>query len=133
MAKQEQRLVDPNAFGGGGPKLEPDDLEESVAVLTIAAYDEMDVDDSDRPGQTRRTACLRFEETEDKALWLNKTGIKTLVSRLGPDAAKWPGQKVPVERVTRSFRGQTVKKVDVMPEDEWDDYLKPRRAGKKAR
>jgi hypothetical protein len=122
----EKKLVDPNAFGGGGPKLEQSDLEADVAVLTIAQYDEMDVDDSDT-GATRRTACLRFTETGDRALWLNKTAIKTLVEKLGNDAAAWTGAKVPVEKVTRQFRGQRFPKVDIVPAEEWDDYLKPQR------
>jgi hypothetical protein len=126
MTQQEKQVVDPNAFGGGGPKLEQSDLEADVAVLTVAQYEEMDVDDSDTGG-TRRTACLRFTETGDRALWLNKTGVKTLGEKLGNDAGKWTGAKVPVEKVTRQFRGQRFAKVDIVPPEEWDEYLKPPR------
>jgi hypothetical protein len=129
MTKQQKRIVDPNAFGSSSDKITQEDLEQDVAILTVAQYDEMDVDDGDTGG-TRRAACLKFTETGEKVLWLNKTAIKTLVERLGNDPDAWTGQKVPVEKVTKQFRGQKFPKVDIVPMEEWDDYLKPRRGRK---
>ena len=114
-------MIDPNRFGGSRPKLEQDDLEEDVAILTIATVEEVNVkaDDGDRT-----SLVLTFDETEDKALWLNVTQIKSLVTMLGNDEKKWPGSKIPVERHDSEFRGKTFPKVRVMLADEWQDIFK---------
>jgi hypothetical protein len=131
MAKQAQGGFDPNSLGGARPKVTPDDLEADVAVLTVAGFEEFDVDDPESATGKRHTAVLTFQETGDKVLYLNKTQGESLVERLGKDPNAWTGQKVPVEKITTQYRGQKFPKVAVVPAEEWDDYLKPsRRRGK---
>lgn len=110
--------VDVSKFGSSAPKLTPDDIEDA-AILTIAAYEEVEVDDSDAESGKRLSATLRFEETGDKVLWLNKGMIESLVEGLGDDADNWIGQQVPVEPYTASFGSKKFPKVRVMPHEEW--------------
>lgn len=132
------RKVDTSKFGSSAPKLMPDDLEEDVAILTIAKYEEVMVDDDEVEGGKRQSATLKFAETGDKVIWLNKGMVESLVEQLGDDADKWAGQKIPVERHTATFGNKKFPKVRVMPSEEWDKTFKeanvrrsPRPAGAK--
>ncbi len=113
-------------FGSSTPKLTPDDLEADVAILTVADFETVDVDDDNAEGGKRKSATLTFEETEDRVLWLNKGMIEALIERLGDNTDKWKGQKVPVEKYTARFRGKSYPKVRVMMAEEWDDVLAPK-------
>lgn len=116
--------VDPGAFGKARPKIEPDDLEDDVAVLTIAAYDQVEVDDPESPTGKRLTGCLTFQESGDKVIWLNKTQADALVERLGDDSDKWIGKQVPVEKTVTKFRGKDFPKVVIVGDpSKWDGYL----------
>ncbi len=115
-------MIEPGRFSGSRPRLEQDDLEEDVAILTIATVEEVNVKQDD--GGERPSLVCTFDETEDKALWLNVTQIKALVQMLGNDEKKWPGCKVPVERHEAEFRGKTYHKVRVMLADEWQGIFK---------
>ncbi len=122
------RKVDTSKFGSSAPKLEPDDLEEDAAILTLDKYEEVLVDDDtvkggDHPGK-RQSATIRFRETGEKVLWLNKGMAETLVEQLGDDADAWAGQKVPVERHVASFGNKKYPKVRVMPSEQWDAAFK---------
>lgn len=114
------RKVDASKFGSSAPKLTQEDLEEDAAILTLAAYDEVSVDDDEAEGGKRQSATLRFEETGDKVLWLNKGMVETLVEQLGADADEWIGQKIPVEKYVARFNNQKYPKVRVIPSEEWD-------------
>jgi hypothetical protein len=116
--------VDASKFGSSAPKLMPEDLEEDVAILTVAQYEEVSVDDDNAEGGKRQSATLKFVETGDKVVWLNKGMVETLVEQLGDDADKWAGQKVPVERHVASFGNKKYPKVRVMVSDEWDKTFK---------
>lgn len=118
------RKVDSTKFGATAPKLTPEDLEEDAAILTIASYDEIEVDDEESESGKRQSATLRFEETGDKVVWLNKGMVETLVEQLGDDADKWIGQKCPVERHVAKFGNKKFPKVRVMPSEEWDKAFK---------
>lgn len=125
------RKVDSNKFGSSAPKLEPDDLEEEAAILTIAKYEEVWVDDKNAPptpehpkGGKRLSATLQFTETGDKVLWLNKGMVESLVEQLGDDADKWMGQKIPVERHIARFGSEKFPKVRVMPSEDWEKAFK---------
>lgn len=118
------RKVDASKFGSAAPKLMPEDLEEDAAILTIAEYDEADVDDDEAEGGKRTAAYITFEETGDKRIWLNKGMVETLIEQLGDDADKWIGQKVPVEKHEAKFKGRTYPKVRVMLSEEWDQAFK---------
>jgi hypothetical protein len=116
--------VDASKFGSSAPKLMPEDLEEDAAFLTIAKYEEVMVDDDEAEGGKRQSATLKFQETGDKVIWLNKGMVETLVEQLGDDAEKWAGQKIPVERHVATFGNKKFPKVRVMPSEEWDKAFK---------
>lgn len=122
--KKESRKVDVSRFGSSAPKLEPDDLEEDFAFLTISEYDEVDVEDEEAKDGVRHSATLRFEETGEKVVWLNKGMAETLVEQLGDDPDKWTGQKIPVERHVAKFGSKKFPKVRVCESSEWDKLFK---------
>lgn len=115
--------VNPDAFGHTRPRLEPDDLEEDVAVLTIAEYEEIEVDDASTESGKRMSALLTFEETGEKVVWLNKTAITALVEYYGDDSDQWLGQPCPVESVRGTAFGKAYHKVNVVPQDAWPEYV----------
>lgn len=119
MGKQ----FDPDKLGKGAPKLLPEDLEGDTAILTVAEYDEQEVDDDEAPEGKRLAAWLLFEETGDKRLYLNKTMGTTLVERFGKSVDDWKGEKVPVESAKEKFGKNTFHKVRVVGNDEWDDVM----------
>lgn len=116
--------VDTSKFGSSAPKLMPEDLEEDVAILTIAKYEEVMVDDDEAEGGKRQSATLKFNETGEKVVWLNKGMVEALVEQLGDDSDKWVGQKIPVERHTATFGNKKFPKVRVVPAEEWDKLFK---------
>jgi hypothetical protein len=116
--------VDPSKFGSSAPKLMPEDLEEDAAILTIAKYEEVMVDDDEAEGGKRQSATLKFVETGDKVVWLNKGMVEALVEQLGDDSDKWAGQKCPVERHVATFGNKKYPKVRVMMSEEWDRAFK---------
>ena len=115
--------VNPDAHGTARPKIEPDDLEEDVAVLTIAEYSEMEVDDAGTDSGKRLSACLIFQETGEKVCWLNKTAISALVHYYGDESDAWEGQPCPVEKVQGVAFGKSYSKVGVVPMDAWPEYI----------
>lgn len=117
--------VNKEQFTNRRPKLEQEHLEEDATILTIAEVDVIKLDD-------REAIVLAFEETGDYVLWPNKTGIITLIDKLGDDTDEWIGQKVPVMKVTETYKGESFDKVAVAKLDEWDNIIKPKRAPLKA-
>lgn len=112
--------LDLDKYGKERPKFTQDDIEEGdVAIVTAASFEELVFDG-------RPSAIMTFEESGDKALWLSKTDLKSLVERLGDVPSKWSGKRVVVEKVKREYKGQTYNKVGIAPADEWDTYLNPR-------
>lgn len=130
------RKINPDSYGSSTPKIRQEDLEEDVAVVTIASFDEAMVDDDDAPEGKRRSAYLTFAETGDKVLWLNKTQIVSLVEKLGDNVDNWIGEQVPIRKHTSTFGSKKYPKVIVCPAEEWDEYLGGRRkkvGGKRGR
>ena len=115
--------VDPNEYGSGEQraKLTPEVLgSPETAVLTVQeARTGIETVDG------RRAALLVFEEQPDHVYWLNKTGISTLVERLGGDDSDWIGRQVPLIRVQASnpSTGGSVVTFHVAPLTEWDELL----------
>ena len=122
MSKSPQ-YADPNELGGGPPKLTPDDLEGDAAILTISSFERGEVDDPESKTGTRVVYQLTFEETGDRVLYLNKGMTQSLVSRLGKNTTAWVGQRVPVEVYPWRFKGQSGRKVGILPAEEWDEAL----------
>ena len=121
-------------FGKSRAKITPEDLEGDVAILTIASYEQMELDDAEAEGGKRTSAVLTFQETGDKVIWLNKTQVDALIARLGDESDDWAGQKVPVEKVVATFGKNKYPKVVVVGDpDEWDAYLNNGGRKKKAK
>lgn len=116
--------VNADDFGSSTPKITPDDLEGDFAILTVADYESVEVDDDEAEGGKRKSATLTFEETEDKVLWLNKGMIEDMISQYGDDSDDWKGKQVPVEKYVAKYRGKSFPKVRVMPTEEWDKAFK---------
>jgi hypothetical protein len=115
------RKVDPSRYGSSAPKLTQEDLEEDAAILTVAEFDEAELEDDEGK---RVAAFVTFEETGERRLWLNKGMLETLVEQLGDDADKWIGQKVPVEKHTAMYNKREYPKVRVMQSEEWEQAFK---------
>jgi hypothetical protein len=113
-------------FGAGRPKLSPEDLDRPSMVLVIAAAEPIHVEDDDAPDGKRKVLVLRFEETGEKAMYLNKGMIDALLGQFGPETDDWIGQRVPVQRHTAVFRGAHYPKVRIPPLEEWADLLGPK-------
>ena len=115
------RMVDPNKFSKARPKIEVTDLEDGdYVVATVAKYDEVA---QDFEGERRVTPALTFREFGEKVLWLNKTQMQYLVERLGNDADKWTGKRVPLVKKHVKFGDEAHHKVYVATPEEWDDLL----------
>lgn len=110
-------------LGSRTPKLTVDDFDGDVVVATIAGYEEFEVDDGDRT-----CATLLFEETGDKALFLNVTMMDDLIAGFETDETDdWIGKQVPLEKRKSAFKGKTYNKVYVVPHEDWGRYLTPKR------
>lgn len=119
------RTPNVDRLGGSAPKVTQADLEEDVAILLIAGYDEDEIPDQDSEDGKRFVAFITFQELGDKRLYLNKTAATTLIERYGQDADQWAGNPCPVEKVVRKFGKQKYEKVDIVPDEEWDEYIEP--------
>ena len=120
--------VDLNEYGSSEqrPKLTPQLLgSPATAVLTV-----QEARTGIETSGGRKAALLVFEEYPDHAYWLNKTGISTLVERLGSDDSEWVGQRVPLVRVHASnpTTGESVETYHVAPLVEWDELQSSRGA-----
>ena len=112
--------VNPNEFGGG--KLVPDDLDDEVALLTVAEFHSGNFTFD---GVTKKSAWLVFEETgSDKRLFMNRTQLQMMVSKYGDESDRWVGKVVPVERIIAEYEGDSFPKVSVVTDGElFDEYL----------
>ncbi len=120
--------VDSSEFGSARPKIEWDDLEEDVAVVKLVGVERGEVDDADKPSGKRATLMLITEELGDKVLYLNKTQIDYLIAGLGSDDTDdWVGQQIPIERKRVPFGKESHKKVWVVHDSDWAEYMKPKR------
>lgn len=105
-------------YFGERPKLTPDRLEGDAAVLTVASVEAFHASGRDQ-------IVVKFEETGDDALWLNKTMLDALLERLGDDTDGWVGERVPVEVRNVEYEGKATDKVYIMDADQWDEVLPP--------
>ena len=112
----------PDKLGTSRPKVMPDDLEDDVALVTIAAFEEGEVDDAESASGKRYTAFLSFHELGEKVLYLNKTQMEYLIAGLGSDDTDdWVDQQIPIERTRKQFGSKSFDKVWVAHNDEWTD------------
>lgn len=140
MARDTQRdwkkeAIDPTALGGR-PALRPETIAPADAVvITVTDVDRFDVDDPDAESGKRQVMTLHCEEYPAESFFLNKTGTKTLIEKIGDKPADWIGEKVPlvVVRVNNPRKGGAVKTLQVAPPAEWNDIVKQFAGRAKAR
>lgn len=122
----KKQAIDPTALGGR-PALKPETIAPADAVvITVADVDRFDVDDPDSETGKRQVMTLHSDEYPDKSFFLNKTGTKTLIEKIGDKPSDWIGEKVPlvVVRVNNPRSGGAVKTIQVAPPAEWNDIVK---------
>lgn len=115
----------PDKLGTSRPKVMPDDLDDDVdvALVTIAAFEEGEVDDNESASGKRYTAFLSFHELGEKVLYLNKTQMEYLIAGLGSDDTDdWADQQIPIERIKKQFGSKSFDKVWVVHNDEWGEH-----------
>ena len=113
-------------MGSRTPKITPEDMTQDVEIATIAGYEEDEIDDPEAPEGKRLLAKVFFEETGEKALFLNATMMDDLIEGFGTDETdNWVGKKVPLEVRKTKFRGKTYNKVYVVSHEDWAKFLKP--------
>ena len=117
------RKISSSTYGSSTPKITQEDLEADIAVMTIASFDEVEVDDAEAPNGKRKSPFLTFTETGEKVLWLNKTQIDSLITALGDDVDQWIGEAIPVQKHTAMYAGKKFPKVIVCPAEDWVEYL----------
>ena len=115
--------VNPNEYGSGEhrEKLTPQVMGSPETIVLTVQEARTGIETVDG----RKAALLVFDEFPDHAYWLNKTGISTLVERLGGDDNDWVGQRVPLIRVEASnpTTGVSVVTFHVATLIEWDELL----------
>ena len=126
------------AYGQMRDKLEPDDIDGKVAVLTIASADARNFASESAGAEYK--VVLTFEEfpedgdTKEKEYVVNATSYKTLVEKIGDDYAAWPGESVVMAPTTTTYGGKTFEKVHVASPERWDKAMqafKKSKGGKK--
>ena len=113
------------------PKLTPEMVKGAATVLHIQTVEHLELD---QDGETRPKIILIFEEFPEHAYWLNVTGIKNLIARLGDESDEWEGEAVPMEKV-KTTNPQTKKPQDalwIVDPAQWEDYLSQYRKVTKA-
>lgn len=114
----KNRSLDPDDFRGS-KALKPEHIAPAdTAVVTVADVDQVDLDD-------RSPIVLHSHEYPDLSIWLNKTGTRTLIEKLGAKPAQWIGERVPlvVVRVNNPQTKQSQKSLQVAPPGEWADIF----------
>lgn len=129
MARDEQNwkdeALDPET-GGGKPALKPETIRpHTTAVLVVEDVDRITLDDPDSADGKRDAIKLTLEEFPDHAYWLNKSGTRTLIEKLGAVPRKWIGKRVPlvVVRVNNPRTKQSQPSLQVAPAGEWADMF----------
>ena len=116
--------LNPNNYNPVRPKLTPEMLEGTAAILTITNAEEIDIIDPNRSGGFRKALAVNFEETGEATMWPNATMSQTLIQMLGEDTDEWIGKAVPVESRHVRWGGETHHKVCIIEAREWKDAFK---------
>lgn len=111
--------ADVNEMGKSGPKLTPEMLEGDAAVLTLTHAERVEVDDNESKTGKRVVWAMKFEETEEHVLYLNKTQLEYMVAVYGDESDHWIGKPVAVERHTSEFGKKKFDKVWVCAPESW--------------
>ena len=106
------------------PKLTPEMLEGTAAILTVTNAEEIDITDPNRKDGFRKALAVNFEETGEATMWPNATMSQTLIQMLGDDTDEWIGKLVPVEARHVRWGGEVHHKVCIIEAREWKDAFK---------
>ena len=118
--------IDMDEFGGSRLSLKAETIKPANAtVITIKDVEKVTVADPDRDDGKRTALVLSSEEYADKGFWLNKSGLKTLIEKIGDKPSDWIGEKVPlvVVRVNNPQTGGIQPSLQVAAPAEWDEVL----------
>ena len=118
--------VDMDDFGGTRASLKAENIGKATAtVITVTDVERVEVPDADRDDGKRVSLILHSEEYPDRGFWLNKSGIKTLIEKVGGRPADWIGEKVPLVRVrvNNPRSGKVQDSLQVASPAEWDDVM----------
>lgn len=118
--------IDMDEFGGSRLSLKADTIKPANAtVITIKDVEKVTLADPDKDDGKRTALVLTSDEYPDRGFWLNKSGMKTLIERIGDKPGAWIGEKVPlvVVRVNNPSTGAIQQSLQVAAPSEWDEVL----------
>lgn len=99
---------------GKRERLSPEHLEGDAALLTITSVDMFKYDGQD-------TMVIKFEETGDAGMFINRTMLDALLEHLGDETDGWIGKVIPVEVRTVKYNSEETTKVYVWEAGKWAD------------
>ena len=109
------------------PALKPEHLDGAdETVLQVKEVEEVNVPGPENNGLGRDSLVLRFHEFPDHNLWLNRTGAKIMITRLGEDTDAWIDAMVPLHVVNSpnpKKAGATTANLWPLAEDDWDEAI----------
>ena len=121
----------------GGLSLKAENIHPATAtVITITEVDRFDVNDPDSADGKRLVYVLRSEEWPERGYFPNKTGLRTLVDKIGSTPGSWEGERIPLVVATANNprTRQPQKVLWIAAASDWDDVLtqfdKGRKVGK---
>lgn len=115
-------MIDPKEFGRDPLKIS-DIGDADVAVVTIADVEQTEMNAG---GEMRPKLILKTEEFPDKDYFVNVTGVRILVGKLGANEVRWIGQRVPLVRTTAQNpqnRNKPQPALHIADGDRWDDLI----------
>lgn len=107
--------VDRKDYRSPSDMVSPDDIEET-AILTISEFQ-----DGDRKDKEGKWALLKFEELENKILFLTDGAFAAIIEHYGDDSDDWKGKSLPVEQYKKKGGEMAVR---VMAAEEWESLFK---------
>lgn len=118
--------IDSDEFGASRPALKAETIKPDTAtVITVSDVEKLEVNDRTSESGKRVALVLQSEEYPERGYWLNKSGIKTLMERIGGKPASWIGERIPlvVVRVNNPQTGSPVNALQVASPEEWDEVM----------
>lgn len=121
----KNQALDPDDFGGA-PALKPETIRPHTAtVITVTEVDMVELDDPDSTSGKRKAIVVHSEEYPEHRFWLNKSGTRTCIDKLGDVPNKWIGDRLPlvVVRVNNPKSHSSQQSLQVAPAGEWDEMF----------
>lgn len=118
--------IDMDDFGGSRLSLKADTIKPATAtVITVSDVEKITLQDTEAEGGRRNAIVLQSEEYPDRGFWLNKSGMRTMMEKLGNKPSDWIGQRVPlvVVRTDNPRTNATMQALQVAMLAEWDDVM----------